>query len=141
MGECQAMADLGEDTVVRDGLGQRVGTVAGRIVSFLLTLAVTFIGLTAVTFFISRLTNIDPVLAVTGDRVSQETYDKVFLELGLNQPPFVQYLIYLKRVVTGDFGMSVLTSQPVLSDLMRVFPATFELATIAIIIGVVIEIG
>jgi peptide/nickel transport system permease protein len=111
-----------------------------RAVSFVLTLAVTFIGLTAVTFFISRLTNIDPVLAVTGDRVSQETYDKVFLELGLNQPPFVQYLIYLKRVVTGDFGMSVLTSQPVLSDLMRVFPATFELATIAIVIGVLLGV-
>src|ERR1041384_4591487 len=107
MGECQAMADLGEDTVVRDGLGQRVGTVAGRIVSFILTLVVTFIGLTAVTFFISRLTNIDPVLAVTGDRVSQTTYDVVFKELGLDQPLVIQYFIYLKRLVTGDFGMSV----------------------------------
>lgn len=125
---------------IRPNRGRQVTRAAGRVLSFLLTLAVTFIGLTAVTFFISRLTNIDPVLAVTGDRVSQETYDKVFLELGLNQPPFVQYLIYLKRVVTGDFGMSVLTSQPVLSDLMRVFPATFELATIAIVIGVLLGV-
>jgi len=43
-------------------------------------------------------------------------------------------------VLSGDFGISVLTSQPVLSDLLRVFPATFELATIAIIIGVVIGV-
>ncbi|MEQ1900204.1 MAG: ABC transporter permease [Devosia sp.] len=108
--------------------------------SFLLTLAVTFVGLTAVTFFISRLTSIDPVLAVTGDRVSQATYDAVYRELGLDQSPVIQYLIYLRRLVSGDFGMSVLTSQPVLSDLARVFPATFELATIAIIIGVLLGV-
>ena len=53
--------------------------------------------------------------------------------------PF-QYLIYLKRVLSGDFGMSVLTSQPVLSDLLRVFPATLELSTVAIIIGVLVGV-
>ncbi len=126
--------------VARHGVGQRVATILVRGASFLATLAVTFVGLTAVTFFISRLTNIDPVLAVTGDRVSQSTYDSVYQELGLDQPLIVQYLIYLKRLVTGDFGMSVLTSQPVLSDLLRVFPATFELATIAIIIGVALGV-
>ena len=85
--------------------GRQVARAVGRVASFFFTLAVTFVGLTAVTFFISRLTNIDPVLAVTGDRVSQETYDKVFLELGLDKPPIVQYFIYLKRLLTGDFGM------------------------------------
>lgn len=127
-------------TPVRAHRGRQVTRAAGRVASFVLTLAVTFVGLTAVTFFISRLTNIDPVLAVTGDRVSQETYDAVFLELGLDKPPVVQYLIYLKRLLSGDFGVSVLTSQPVLNDLMRVFPATFELATIAIIIGVALGV-
>ncbi len=119
---------------------RRAGRLLGRVASFLFTLAVTFIGLTAVTFFISRLTNIDPVLAVVGDKATQAAYDGAYKALGLDQPVFVQYLIYLKRLLTGDFGMSVLTSQPVLSDLMRVFPATFELATIAIIIGVVIGV-
>lgn len=114
--------------------------MAGRVLSFLFTLAVTFIGLTAVTFFISRLTNIDPVLALVGDKATQAAYDGAYKALGLDQPLFVQYLIYLKRLLTGDFGMSVLTSQPVLTDLMRVFPATFELATIAIIIGVALGV-
>ena len=57
-----------------------------------------------------------------GDRPSQATYDTAYRALGLDQPLIVQYLIYLKRLVTGDFGMSVLTSQPVLTDLLRVFP-------------------
>ncbi len=114
-----------------------VSEAAKRLASFLATLVLTFIGLTAVTFIISRLTNIDPVLAVVGDKASKEVYDKIYLALGLDQPVVIQYLYYLKRVVTGDFGVSVLTSQPVISDLMHVFPATFELATVAIIIGVV----
>ena len=100
--------------------------------SFLVSLFVTFIGLTAVTFFISRLTKIDPVLSVV--------YDNAYKALGLDQPVLVQYGVYLKRLLSGDFGMSVLTSQPVLSDLIRVFPATFELATIATIIGVSIGV-
>ena len=128
------------ETAVRRDPGRQIGTIVRRVASFLLTLIVTFVGLTAVTFFISRMTNIDPVIAVVGDRANEATYEKVYLELGLDQPPIVQYLIYLKRVVTGDFGVSVLTSQPVLTDLLRVFPATFELATIGIIFGVVLGV-
>lgn len=128
------------DAVVRPDLGRRAAAIIRRGASFLITLAITFIGLTAVTFFISRLTNIDPVIAVVGDRAAKVTYDAAYRALGLDQPLAVQYLIYLKRLVTGDFGMSVLTSQPVLTDLLRVFPATFELATIAIIIGVALGV-
>jgi peptide/nickel transport system permease protein len=114
--------------------------VLRQIVSFVASLAFTFIGLTAVTFMISRLTKIDPVLAVVGDKASKEVYDNAYVALGLDKPLIVQYFLYLKRVVTGDLGVSVLTSQPVLSDLLRVFPATFELATIAIVIGVLIGV-
>ena len=130
----------GTGTASERSAGRLGLTVLRRTASFLLTLLVTFIGLTAVTFFISRLTSIDPVLAVTGDRPSQATYESVYRALGLDQPLIVQYLIYFKRLVTGDLGMSVLTSRPVFNDLMRVFPATFELATIAIIIGIALGV-
>jgi len=126
--------------MVRPALGRRVATIAQRIISFLATLAVTFVGLTAVTFFISRLTKIDPVLSVVGDKATKAAYDLAYHALGLDQPLVVQYLIYLKRLLSGDFGMSVLTSQPVLSDLLRVFPATLELSTVAIIIGVAVGV-
>lgn len=111
-----------------------------QALSFVASLAFTFIGLTAVTFFIGRLTHIDPVLAVVGDKASKEVYDNAYVALGLDKPLIVQYALYLKRVMTGDLGVSVLTSQPVASDLLHVFPATLELATIAIIIGVVIGV-
>jgi peptide/nickel transport system permease protein len=120
--------------------GGMASGAARRAGSFIASLFLTFIGLTAVTFMISRLTRIDPVLAIVGDKASQEVYDKTYIALGLDQPVIVQYWFYLKRLLSGDFGVSVLTSQPVLSDLLRVFPATFELATISIIIGVIVGV-
>src|SRR3569833_1012665 len=107
-----------------------------RVGSFIVTLAVTFVGLTAVTFFISRLTKIDPDLAVVGDNATKGAYDAAFKALGRDQPVYIQYLIYLRRLLTGDFGVSVLTSRPVLEDKLRVFTATYALSTITIIINI-----
>src|SRR6185437_14132623 len=47
-----------------------------------------------------------------------------------------QFFIYVGKVLHGDFGRSVLTSNPVLSDIGRFFPATIELATLATVLGV-----
>jgi peptide/nickel transport system permease protein len=117
-----------------------VHQAAKRAGGFAASLILTFLGLTAVTFFISRLTSIDPVLAIVGDKASQDVYDKTFVALGLDQPLIVQFGAYLRKLLTGDFGVSVLTSQPVLDDLLHVFPATFELSTLAILMGVLIGV-
>ncbi|MDD9858069.1 MAG: ABC transporter permease [Gammaproteobacteria bacterium] len=109
-----------------------LSTVAGS----LLTIASTFIGLTAVTFVIGRVMPVDPVLAIVGDRASQDVYDRVFLELGLDRPLYEQYWRYLMQLFRGDFGTSIMTAQPVLQDLIRFFPATLELATLATLVGV-----
>ena len=104
------------------------------------SVALTFLGLTCVTFFIGRVIPIDPVLAIVGDKASRETYNRVRIEIGLDQPIPVQFWRYLVKVLHGDFGNSVITSQPVLHDLLRVFPATIELSMLALIIGVVLGI-
>jgi peptide/nickel transport system permease protein len=113
--------------------GRRFGT-------FLVTLAVTFIGLTAITFCIGRFIPVDPVIAIVGDHANHDVYEKTRLAIGLDKPIPVQYLIYLKKVLSGDLGTSVMTSKPVLQDLFTYFPATFELATIATILGVLIGV-
>jgi peptide/nickel transport system permease protein len=100
------------------------------------TLAITGFGLLAVTFFIGRVVPIDPVLAIAGDRAPEHVVQRVRQELGLDLPLPQQFVIYLKKVSQGDFGTSVLTSRPVLQDLLRSFPATFELATAGILVGV-----
>jgi peptide/nickel transport system permease protein len=103
----------------------------------LTSLALTFLGLTIVTFCIGRIIPIDPVLAVVGDRAPPDVYERVRMELGIDLPLYQQYWNYLVKLLHGDLGTAVLTARPVLEDLMRVFPATLELATVAIIIGVV----
>jgi peptide/nickel transport system permease protein len=114
----------------------RAAAFAWQSIRLLSTLALTFLGLTIVTFCIGRVIPIDPVLAVVGDRASPDVYERVRLELGVDLPLYQQYWNYLVKLLHGDLGTAVLTARPVLEDLMRVFPATLELATVAIIIGV-----
>ena len=118
--------------------GVRRLLLAGGGVAF--SLLATFLGLLVITFVIGRLMPIDPVLAVVGDRASQATYNQVKAAMGLDLPIWHQFLIYAWNVLHGDFGMSTLTARPVLEDLVRVFPATAELATLGIIIGTVFGI-
>lgn len=103
-------------------------------------MALTFLGLLAVTFFIGRVVPIDPVLAVVGDQAPRDVYEQVRRELGLDQPLWTQFLIYVQKMLTGDFGQSLVTNRPVVEDIVRVFPATLELATFATIIGVALGV-
>jgi len=114
----------------------RLKAVAG----FLLVVATTYLGLVAVTFFIGRVVPIDPVLAIVGDRAPARVVERVRLEMGLDLPYYQQFWLYLKGVLQGNFGTSVLTTNPVMTDIRRVFPATMELATVGTVIGAVIGI-
>lgn len=100
----------------------------------------TYLGLLAVTFFIGRVVPIDPVLAILGDRAPAHVIERTRRELGLDLPLYEQFFIYIKGVLSGDFGTSVLTTNPVMTDIRRAFPATLELATLGTIIGSVIGV-
>jgi peptide/nickel transport system permease protein len=97
--------------------------------------ALTFLGLLAVTFFIGRVIPVDPALAIVGDRAPEHVLQRVREELGLNLPLHQQFSRYVGKALQGDFGNSVLTSNPVLDDIAKTFPATLELATCGILIG------
>jgi peptide/nickel transport system permease protein len=114
--------------------------VVRRIGGFVLVIALTFLGLLAITFFIGRIIPIDPVLAVVGDRASQEVYDAARVSMGLDRPLPVQFFAYVADVLSGELGRSVSTNREVISDLIRVFPATLEMATLGILIGVLIGV-
>lgn len=107
-----------------------------RLSSFLLQVALTLLGLLAVTFFIGRVVPIDPVLAVVGDQAPRDVYEAVKRELGLDRPLWEQFSLYVSAMVRGHFGVSLVTNRPVIEDIARVFPATIELATLATVIGV-----
>ncbi|MFC5386224.1 ABC transporter permease [Aquamicrobium segne] len=107
---------------------------------FVVIVLTTYLGLLAVTFFIGRVVPIDPVLAIVGDRAPAHVVERVRQEMGLNLPYYQQFILYVKGVLQGDFGTSVLTTNPVMTDIRRVFPATMELATVGTIIGAVFGI-
>jgi len=110
------------------------------LAGFVITVALTFLGLLAITFFIGRVVPIDPVLAVVGDRAPRAVYEAARLQMGLDQPLPVQFFHYVANVLTGDLGISVSTGKLVADDLKRVFPATLEMATLGIIIGVALGV-
>lgn len=118
----------------------RAFKTAVSVVNVLVSVAITFLGLLAITFFIGRVVPIDPVLAVVGDRAPKAVYEAARLQLGLDKPVIVQFYDYVKAILHGDFGMSVSTGRPVIADLVRVFPATLEMATIGIVIGVLLGV-
>ncbi|MEK1924336.1 MAG: ABC transporter permease, partial [Rhizobium giardinii] len=94
----------------------------------------------AVTFFIGRVIPIDPVLAILGDRAPAHVVERTRELLGFNKPLYQQFYIYVRDALTGNFGTSVLTTNPVMADIRRVFPATLELATFGTIIGSLIGV-
>ncbi|MEF2072903.1 ABC transporter permease [Consotaella aegiceratis] len=108
---------------MRAGLGQAA------------TIAVTLFGLLVLTFVIGRMMPADPVRHIVGEEATHDTYMQVYHQLGLDRPLIEQFFLYVRDVLTGNFGVSIRTGQPVIADIARVMPATLELATFAILIG------
>lgn len=96
------------------------------------TLAVTLIALLSVTFALSALSPVDPALKKVGDHASAASYEQARHELGLDQSWPQRLTHYAQGVAHGDLGVSQSTGASVARDLRRVFPATLELATLAI---------
>jgi len=92
------------------------------------------------TFLIGRVVPIDPVLSIVGERATTEQYDAVRLALGLDEPLWKQFAIYVGDALQGDLGTSIRTREPVLQEIARYFPATLELATLATLFGVIVGV-
>jgi len=110
------------------------------IVRRLSLLILVLFGVTLITFAMSHVIPGDPARMMVGQRASEETLQKVREDLGLDQPVWAQYLLYIRGLLSGDLGTSIRTQQPVISDLAAFFPATLELALYAFIIALLIGI-
>lgn len=95
------------------------------------TLAVTLVALLIVTFALSALSPVDPALKRVGEHASAASYEQARHELGLDLSWPQRLASYAAGVAHGDLGVSQSTGAPVARDLHRVFPATLELATLA----------
>jgi len=97
-------------------------------------------GVLTITFFISHVIPGDPALLLAGPKASPEIIAKLRKDLGLDQPLFRQFVIYVSHVVHGDLGISILTRRAVAQDIAERFPATFELVTVAMLVASILGI-
>ena len=100
-------------------------------VAFLVTVGV---------FMLIHLTPGDPALVVLGEDRSPAAIAQVHQELGLDKPLYVQYAIWLGRVVRGDWGRSITTHEPVASAITDRLPASLELGVVALIWSLLVAI-
>ncbi|MFV0383145.1 ABC transporter permease subunit [Paracoccus sp. (in: a-proteobacteria)] len=111
------------------------------ILSKLLYLIPTFLGITIVAFGFVRILPGDPVLLMAGERgVTPERHAALTAQLGYDKPLVMQYLDFLGRLLHGDLGNSLVTKKPVLTEFLSLFPATVELGLCAILIATLIGV-
>ncbi|MEK8129245.1 ABC transporter permease [Paenibacillus filicis] len=115
--------------------------MAGVIVQRLLSSAMVLVGALVLVFFILYLLPGDPVLLMlSGAPTTPEAVENLRHQLGLDQPIGVQFLQYMKDMLRGDFGKSLVGDDPVLPKILSQFPSTAILTLASTVIAVVIGI-
>lgn len=110
------------------------------LVKRLLQLIPVVIGISVIVFFLLHMIPGDPAMVLLGQDASPSEVDRLRQLLGLNEPLYVQLLVFLKNLLHGDLGTSIFQNESVLSLIGKHLPATLELAVLAMIIALLIAI-
>jgi len=115
-----------------------------RILEFilrrLLTAIFVLIGVSVITFFLSRVVPADAAALYLGTRARPEDLERVRIKLGLDRPLPVQYALYVSDLMHGDLGTSIATKRPVLQELTDRLPATLELLFFGMFIATLVGV-
>jgi peptide/nickel transport system permease protein len=103
-------------------------------------LVMVMLGVSIITFFVARIIPGDPALLIAGPRATPEMLATIRTDLGLDQPIFVQYVGYMRDLLQGDLGASIMTGKPVGPELFRYMPATLELMLMALLLTLAIGV-
>ncbi len=123
----------------------------GYVVKRLILAPVLLLVITMITYSSAALAVGDPATLIFGGAINPEMmrgqkditaedlmameaeYERLRDELGLNHPVWIQYLIWLAHLATGDFGRNWETNQPIVEEMLHLFPATLQLTTTALL--------
>ncbi len=98
-------------------------------------------GMSVIMFFISHALPGDPArVAAGGQRATREMILEARRRLGLDQPVYVQYWRYVRQLLQGDFGRSIVTNRPIAEDLRSFLPASLELTLSALLFASLVSI-
>ena len=109
--------------------------LAGRLAQTMLSMLVVI----SIVFFLTRLSG-NPIDLLLDANATEQDHAILTRHLGLDRPLPVQYTIYVKNIVLGDFGRSILTRRPVTEHIWERLPATAELGIVAMLMSVVIGV-
>ncbi len=117
----------------------------GYIAKRLLLMFIVILGVTLITFSIMQFVPGDPAEMIAIGRydiedLTQEDIERIRAEEGFDAPMYVQYAKWLKHLLHGDLGRSLITGEPVFSEILTRFPATVELAIASMLISLLIAI-
>ena len=110
------------------------------ILKRLIMLIPVLLGVSFIVFSILSFTPGDPVEMRLGENYSEEAYDAMREEMGLNAPFLVRYVKYIVNAVQGDFGTSYRTSNPVVEELAARLPNTILLSVVAMFFAILVGI-
>ena len=110
------------------------------IIKRILQMIPTILIITLVVFAMMRAIPGDPIIALLGDAYNEADAEELRKEYGFDKPIMVQYLVWLGKLVQGDWGVSILSSRAVLNDVLMRLPITVELVVLAMIVALVIAV-
>ena len=102
----------------------------------LLSMGLSLFGVSLLVFFMVHLIPGDAALAILGERATEEALTELRRQMGLDQPLYKQYGVFLWDLIHFDLGRSFKTNQPVIDEILRKFPATVELTLAAMIFSI-----
>ena len=107
-----------------------------HILHRLLSMGLSLFGVSLLVFFMVHLIPGDAALAILGERATEEALTELRRQMGLDQPLYKQYGVFLWDLAHFDLGRSFKTNQPVINEILRKFPATVELTLAAMIFSI-----
>jgi peptide/nickel transport system permease protein len=106
------------------------------LVKKLLLLIPLLVGITSLTFTLTKTLPGDPVFSMVGERAQHDVIEKMRKELGSDKNIFTQYIGYINLLLKGEFGRSYYTNRKVFDDLLIKFPNTLKLALVSMAIAI-----
>ncbi|MGG5818026.1 ABC transporter permease [Falsiroseomonas sp. HW251] len=106
----------------------------------LLAAVPTLLAVLTLVFVIVRIVPGDPALVILGDQATPEAIAALHLRLGLDRPLWAQYVAFIGDALTGDFGRSLVTGRPVLTEVSAVLPHTIDLTLASMVFGIAIGV-
>ncbi|MDQ0416331.1 peptide/nickel transport system permease protein [Croceifilum oryzae] len=106
------------------------------IIRRLIMLIPVLIGMSIITFSVVHAIPGDPARTIVGDKATPAQIQEIRENLGLDKPAYIQYFTYVKDILRGDLGTSLITKQEIAKEIKPFLAATTELAVVAMLIAV-----